>query len=59
MDCDAHADVNTLRPILTLQRALGIERTRDGVTRLPEYSQHAVALASRLDDLPAILCDLL
>lgn len=59
MDRDAHAEVNTLGPVLTLQRALGVQRAGDSVTRLSEYGQHAVALASRLDDLPAILCDLL
>jgi hypothetical protein len=59
VDRDAHANVDIYRPVRALQRTLGIERTSDRVTRLSENGQHAVALASRLDDLPLIPFDLL
>src|ERR1700674_916117 len=59
VDRDPHAHVDTCRPVLALQRTLGIERTSDRVTRLSEHGQHAVALAPRLDDLPLIPFDLL
>jgi hypothetical protein len=58
VDRDAHAHVDACRPMLTLQRTLRIKRTSHRITRLPEHGQYAVALASRLDDLPLVLFDL-
>src|SRR4029077_7414613 len=57
--CDAHADFYTRRPALTLQRTLRGKRTCDRITSLGEYGEHTVSLASRLDDLPPILINVL